>query len=93
MFCTSDTIVAIATPPGRGGIGVVRLSGPDACGVARSLTTHDGPFETRRATFTKVRAILETAPITVERREMECVAAGTNAPDGRVDRRLDAPAF
>jgi tRNA modification GTPase len=25
-----DTIVAIATPPGRGGIGVVRLAGPDA---------------------------------------------------------------
>src|SRR5580693_7291939 len=27
---TEDTIVAIATPPGRGGIGVVRLAGPDA---------------------------------------------------------------
>jgi tRNA modification GTPase len=25
-----DTIVAIATPAGRGGIGVVRLSGPQA---------------------------------------------------------------
>ena len=25
----SDVIVAIATPPGRGGIGIVRLSGPD----------------------------------------------------------------
>ncbi len=25
-----DTIVAIATPPGRGGIGVVRISGPEA---------------------------------------------------------------
>jgi tRNA modification GTPase len=25
-----DTIVAIATPPGRGGIGVIRLAGPDA---------------------------------------------------------------
>ena len=25
-----DTIVAVATPPGRGGIGIVRLSGPDA---------------------------------------------------------------
>jgi len=25
-----ETIVAIATPPGRGGIGIVRLSGPDA---------------------------------------------------------------
>ena len=28
MFSTTDTIVAIATPPGRGGIGVVRVSGP-----------------------------------------------------------------
>ena len=30
MFSTSDTIVAIATPPGRGGIGIVRVSGPEA---------------------------------------------------------------
>ena len=30
MFSPDDTIVAVATPPGRGGIGVVRLSGPDA---------------------------------------------------------------
>jgi tRNA modification GTPase len=29
-YLTEDTIVAIATPPGRGGIGIVRLSGPDA---------------------------------------------------------------
>ena len=34
-----DTIVAIATPPGRGGIGVVRLSGPTAhCDRARLIT-------------------------------------------------------
>ena len=32
-----DTIVAIATPPGRGGIGVVRLSGADACDIARPM--------------------------------------------------------
>ena len=25
-----DTIAAVATPPGRGGIGIVRLSGPAA---------------------------------------------------------------
>jgi tRNA modification GTPase len=31
------TIVAISTPPGRGGIGVVRLSGPQAEALARSL--------------------------------------------------------
>src|SRR5271165_3875626 len=32
-----DTIVAVATPPGRGGIGVVRLSGADACDIARPM--------------------------------------------------------
>lgn len=33
----SDTIVAIATPPGRGGIGIVRLSGAGLASVAQAL--------------------------------------------------------
>lgn len=33
----SETIVAVATPPGQGGIGVVRLSGPQARPIAESL--------------------------------------------------------
>jgi tRNA modification GTPase len=37
MFSTSDTIVAIATPGGRGGIGVIRISGPDASRIACDL--------------------------------------------------------
>ena len=32
-----DTIVAISTPPGRGGIGVVRLSGSDARAIAERI--------------------------------------------------------
>ncbi|HKD83540.1 MAG TPA: tRNA uridine-5-carboxymethylaminomethyl(34) synthesis GTPase MnmE [Terriglobales bacterium] len=32
-----DTIVAIATPPGRGGVGVVRVSGPEARAIARPM--------------------------------------------------------
>lgn len=32
-----DTIAAISTPPGRGGIGVVRLSGPTAIDIATSI--------------------------------------------------------
>ncbi len=35
-----DTIVAIATPPGRGGIGIIRVSGPKACFIAQKLTHH-----------------------------------------------------
>ena len=55
MFSTTDTIVAIATPPGRGGIGVVRLAGPDARGIAQNLITHSGSLAPRHATFTKIR--------------------------------------
>ncbi|MDX1459790.1 MAG: tRNA uridine-5-carboxymethylaminomethyl(34) synthesis GTPase MnmE [Xanthomonadales bacterium] len=34
---SSDTIFAIATPPGVGGIGVIRVSGPDAPRIAQAL--------------------------------------------------------
>ena len=32
------TIAAIATPPGRGGVGVIRLSGPKSYEIAQALT-------------------------------------------------------
>ncbi|KTC84942.1 tRNA uridine-5-carboxymethylaminomethyl(34) synthesis GTPase MnmE [Legionella brunensis] len=35
-----DTIVAIATPPGRGGVGIVRLSGPLSYAIAMVLNGH-----------------------------------------------------
>jgi tRNA modification GTPase len=53
-FTTDDTIVAIATPPGRGGIGVVRLAGPRAVEIATSLTGRDEPLAPRHATFTRI---------------------------------------
>ncbi len=33
----SDTIAAIATPPGEGGIGIIRLSGPEAQAIALKI--------------------------------------------------------
>jgi tRNA modification GTPase len=54
-FSATDTIVAIATPPGRGGIGIVRLSGADAHAIALRLVTRERPLVPRRATFTRVR--------------------------------------
>ena len=35
---STDTIVAIATPPGIGGIGIVRLSGPEAFAIGAQIT-------------------------------------------------------
>src|SRR4051812_36484347 len=48
-----DTIAAIATPAGRGGIGVVRLSGPGAARIAQQIVGSAPP--PRSATFTQVR--------------------------------------
>jgi tRNA modification GTPase len=36
-----DTIAAVATPPGIGGIGIIRISGPRAYGIAQILTGTD----------------------------------------------------
>ncbi|MGE4055179.1 MAG: tRNA uridine-5-carboxymethylaminomethyl(34) synthesis GTPase MnmE [Vicinamibacterales bacterium] len=55
MFSTSDTIVAIATPPGRGGIGVVRISGPSALSAAGQLLDCGSQLAARHATLTVAR--------------------------------------
>jgi len=50
-----DTIAAIATPAGRGGVGIVRVSGPKVPAIAASLTgTLPAP---RRATLVEMRDI------------------------------------
>ncbi len=43
MTGAADTIVAVATPPGVGGIGVIRLSGPAALLIAEAIAGPDLP--------------------------------------------------
>ncbi|GAB2729038.1 tRNA uridine-5-carboxymethylaminomethyl(34) synthesis GTPase MnmE [Halomonas garicola] len=51
-FYTPDTIAALATPPGRGGVGIIRLSGPASQEMADAILgrcpapryAHYGPF-------------------------------------------------
>lgn len=54
-----DTIIAIATPPGSGGLGIVRISGPMALAVAgRIFEPKEGgkaPFPVRKPVFGAVR--------------------------------------
>ena len=42
---TDDTIAAVATPPGRGGIAIVRISGPGALSIGEQIA---GPLPTAR---------------------------------------------
>ncbi len=46
----TDTIVAQATPPGRGGVGIIRVSGPKALDVAKALLNVE--LTPRVATYT-----------------------------------------
>jgi len=50
----TDTIAAISTPPGRGGIGIVRLSGPQAVSIAVQLVSLRHPLEHGRARLADV---------------------------------------
>ncbi len=54
MFFDHDTIVAISTPPGRCGIGVVRLSGPRAQEIAAPLLRLRHPLAAGRVRFGEV---------------------------------------
>lgn len=54
MFSSDDTIVAIATPSGRGGIGVVRVSGSNATEIAARILTRRRALVPRQATLTRV---------------------------------------
>jgi tRNA modification GTPase len=46
-----DTIVAIATPSGRGGIGVVRIAGPEARSIVKPMLCLKHDVEPGRAVF------------------------------------------
>lgn len=54
MFSTTDTIAAVATAPGRAGLGIVRISGPEAERIARELARRTRPLAPRRATLAKL---------------------------------------
>ena len=56
MQPATDTIAAIATAPGQAGVGIVRVSGPRAMAIARTMLgfepkpryAHYGPFRDRQ---------------------------------------------
>jgi tRNA modification GTPase len=57
MFSTRDTIVAIATPGGRAGLGIVRLSGPAAHAIACALIARETSLVPRHAMVARLRAV------------------------------------
>jgi tRNA modification GTPase len=76
-----DTIVAIATPPGRGGIGVVRIAGPRAVEIARPMLRLKHELQPGRAVFGE---LVETGTA-AELRSAGQPGAAVPTSDGRID--------
>jgi tRNA modification GTPase len=69
-----DTIVAIATPPGRGGIGVVRLAGPEARAIAQPMLRKTRELEPGRAIHCD---LVDTSPCSADTPVRETASAAT----------------
>jgi tRNA modification GTPase len=61
-----ETIAAISTPPGRGGIGIVRLSGSQAASIAAQLVRLRQPLEHARARLADVLDMREVGIETID---------------------------
>ena len=76
MNYRQDTIAAIATAAGNGGIGIIRMSGPDAGHILERIFVPAGtvrpPFETHRLIYGKIMDGAETVD--------ECMAVLMRAP-------------
>ena len=79
-----DTIVAIATSPGRGGIGVVRLAGPRAREISEPILRLKHDLEPGRAVFGE---LIEPcgADTPVRLTTAESVSADVGQPQGPAD--------
>jgi tRNA modification GTPase len=61
LVIDSSTICATATPPGHGGIAVIRVSGPEAENILRKLTTFlPQPLESHRVYYGWLRSMDST---------------------------------
>ncbi len=80
---SAETIVAISTPPGRGGIGIVRLSGPLAQTIAAPLLRLRAPLSHAQARFGEVLSveIPEEGPRLDEARLDEAIVTLFAAPN------------
>src|SRR6266849_10278905 len=78
-----DTIVAIATPPGRGGIGVVRLAGPEARAIAAPMLRLNRELEPNRAL--RCDLIEPCGADTPVRETVGTYDPSSGAPDSRID--------
>ena len=76
MIYRNDTIAAIATAPGNGGIGIIRISGPDAENILIKVFYPKGKAAARLESHRLVYGYVKDGGETVD----ECMAVIMRAP-------------
>ncbi len=76
MIYRNDTIAAIATAPGNGGIGIIRISGPDAENILIKVFYPKGKADARLESHRLVYGYVKDGGETVD----ECMAVIMRAP-------------
>jgi tRNA modification GTPase len=84
-----DTIVAIATPPGRGGIGVVRIAGAQAREIAEPMMRLKHRMEPGRAVFGELVEPERTQEINTPTLAAKGAARMGHPPDCAACERID----
>jgi tRNA modification GTPase len=82
----TDTIAAISTPPGRGGIGIVRLSGPEAPAIAQHLVSLRQPLEHARA---RLADVLDEGAESAQARRVSGTASNDSEDAPPLSSRID----
>ena len=83
-----ETIVAISTPAGRGGIGVVRLSGPQAREVVAPLVRLRHPLAAGHARFAELMDLSGGAKTTADPSGMTNNKTGTDEAERETEPRV-----
>jgi len=76
----TDSIVALSTPPGRSGIGVIRISGPDAIDILRQLT--ESPTSDPQPNLLTLKKIVNPSSGEVLDQALVCIFKGPHSFTG-----------
>jgi tRNA modification GTPase len=79
-----DTIAAISTPVGMGGIGIIRISGPQAAAIVQPLFPASPPLKNRQSHHLTLENIVDPVRRTVIDQVLLTIMKGPNTYTGKM---------
>jgi tRNA modification GTPase len=84
MFVDKDTICAVSTPAGVGGVAIVRISGPDAIGIADSVLSMSKPLAEKKANTVSFGKLLCKSKVESQKSKVESQKLIVDSPNNQI---------